>query len=78
MPPACPVESHVGSYIGAPYDFQDATGLPGGVSRWQLHRRPYDFQDATGLPGGVSRWQLPKARSLSKWHQQAVAFKSFT
>ena len=36
MPPACPVEPHVGGYHRHDEEFRDATGLPGGASRWQL------------------------------------------
>jgi hypothetical protein len=34
MPPACPVETHAGSYKEAAQNSQDATGLSGGGSRW--------------------------------------------
>ncbi len=38
MPPVCPVESHAGCYKELHENCKDATGLPGGVSRWLLQR----------------------------------------
>ncbi len=49
MPPACPVESHVGCYKELKENSKDATGLPGGVSRWVLQRVHVKLLKGDGL-----------------------------